>query len=207
MRQLIVKMSMTLDGFVCGPNGELDWLFRTSDAQSTAWVVDAITGAGMHLMGRKTFADMAAYWPSSTGPFTAPMNDVPKGMFTRSANAATETTRALHDARAHQPDAPNPGAAANQRSWDEARVFHGDLAEEIATLKRGDGAFLLAHGGASFIQALVATGLVDEFRLAVHPVTLGRGLPLFGTALALELVSVSTFPCGTTGCVYRPKAS
>jgi dihydrofolate reductase len=207
MRELIVKMSMTLDGFVCGPNGELDWMFRTTDAQSTAWVVDAITGAGMHLMGRKTFADMAAYWPSSTEPFAAPMNEVLKGVFTRHANAASETTRALRDARAHQPDAPNPAAAANQRSWDEARVFHGDLADEIATLKRGGGDFLLAHGGASFMQALVATGLVDEFRLAVHPIALGGGLRLFGTPLALELVSVSTFPCGTTGCVYRPKAS
>jgi dihydrofolate reductase len=63
MRELILKMSITIDGFVAGPNGEMDWLFENRDDAGTAWTVSTLWEAGVHITGSRTFHDMAAYWP------------------------------------------------------------------------------------------------------------------------------------------------
>ena len=65
------------------------------------------------------------------------------------------------------------------RSWADPTVARGDLAEEVVRLKEQPGNFILAHGGAGFARSLVASGLIDEYRLVIHPVVLGRGQPLF----------------------------
>src|SRR5581483_3264798 len=108
-------MSVSADGFVAGPNGEIDWLFRSTDPVATAWTVATIRDVGVHIMGSRTFQDMAAYWPSSTEPFAAPMNDIPKVVFSRSGRAGgagqAATTQALADARARAealPRQPDP---------------------------------------------------------------------------------------------------
>lgn len=206
MRKLILKMSMSLDGFVAGPNGELEWLFRRPDERATAWTMAAIEGAGLHAMGRKTWRDMAAYWPTSTEPFAAPMNDIPKVVFTRAGLAAHghTATRGLEDARA-QGMATKAADPEVVHGWSHPRVAAGDLAQEIARLKDEPGNDIVAHGGASFAQALVHLDLVDEYKLLVHPVVLGRGLPLFSQAarpLDLALVDVSAFPKGAVAHVY-----
>lgn len=206
-RRLILKMSMSLDGFVGGPNGEIDWLFRSMDAEAAAWTVETLWQAGAHLMGSRTFRDMAAFWPTSTEPFAAPMNEIPKVVFSRGGAAAAGTTQALVDARARAGGAVQPPAEGN---WAAARIATGDLADEIARLKREPGRDLLAHGGASFAQSLVERGLVDEYRLLVHPVVLGRGLPLFARLSApadLALVEARTFPGGAIAHVYRARSA
>jgi dihydrofolate reductase len=116
------------------------------------------------------------------------MNSVPKIVFSRSGSLALEPT-----------SAPAPG-------WDDTRVLGSDLAADIAALKAEPGKDLLAHGGASFAQALIRLGLIDEYRLAVHPVVLGSGLALFdGTApFDLTLTDATRFPTGTQGLIYRP---
>src|ERR1700760_4361738 len=109
MRKLVLKMSMSLDGFVGGPDGELKWLFRNTDAEAMAWTVDTISQVGVHIMGSRTFRDMAAYWPTSTEPFAPPMNQIPKVVFLRrglsgaAAGSSESTTRALADAQAQAP--------------------------------------------------------------------------------------------------------
>lgn len=211
-RKLILKMSMSLDGFVGGPDGELKWLFRTTDPEAIAWTVDAISQVGVHIMGSRTFRDMAAYWPTSTEPYAPPMNQIPKIVFSKrglpAGGDAESTTRALVDARAQAPR-PRDDAAAALETWTSARVARGDLSDEIARLKQEPGGDILAHGGASFAQSLVAEGLCDEFRLLIHPVVLGRGLPLFSRLakpLDLQLTDAKTFPGGAVAHVYRPRA-
>ncbi len=61
MRKLILKMSMSTDGFVGSPNGEIDWIFRSDDPGATSWTLDALGQAGVHIMGRRTFYDMVSY--------------------------------------------------------------------------------------------------------------------------------------------------
>src|SRR5678815_5043895 len=99
MRKLVLQMQVTVDGFVCGLDGELDWVFKTMDEAAGAWIVEHIRRAGMHAMGRRTYHDMAAHWPTSTEVYAAPMNEIPKVVFSKSGNLADgRTTRALTDA-------------------------------------------------------------------------------------------------------------
>lgn len=198
MRKLILKMNISLDGFVAGPNGEIDWMFTNLD-DAKSWIADTLWQAGVHIMGSRTYADMAAYWPASTDVLAAPMNEIPKVVFSRTGKATT--TRALEDASRI---APVERAGA---SWAQPRIASGDLAEEIARLKKEPGKDILAHGGAAFARSLVASGLVDEYQLVVHQVALGRGLSLFSDLpkpLPLTLVSTTRFGSAVLANILRP---
>ena len=212
-RKLVLRMSVSLDGFVAGPNGEVDWIFRTQGDDSREWVVDTLRNAGVHIMGSRSYYDMAAFWPFSALPLAAPMNDIPKIIFSREGikdgTRVDRTTRTLADARAHQLGG-RPGVtptAAVLKSWAEPTVARGDLTAEVLRLKEQPGKFILAHGGVRFAQSLVASGLIDEYRLAIHPVVLGQGQPLFSglrRPVDLRLISTTAFGSGAVAGVYQP---
>ncbi len=211
MRRVILKMSMSLDGFVGGPDGEVEWVFSSLDEEASAWTVETLWEAGVHVMGSRTFQDMIAWWPTSTEVYAPPMNEIPKAVFTRSGvlplPSLELTTRALEDA-SHVRGA----GAANARtgpsilaSWTGARVF-ADLAEGVALLKQEPGKDILAHGGASFARSLISLDLVDEYRLLIHPIALGAGLPIFSglpRPADLRLSTARAFPAGAVALVYR----
>jgi dihydrofolate reductase len=197
MRDLILGMSMSLDGFVAGLNDQNDWMFSTGSPDAKAWKLKSVSSAGVHIMGSRTFASMASYWPWSTDAFAPAMNDLPKVVFGRDGRPAIAAPAA---------DAKVQPSAEVLASWRDARVASGPLADEIARLKREDGKPIFAHGGSTFAQSLVHADAVDEYRLAVHPVALGRGKPLFATLEArsmLALVECTRFDGGTVGLVYR----
>ncbi|WP_091394720.1 dihydrofolate reductase family protein [Arachidicoccus rhizosphaerae] len=197
MRKLMMKMSISVDGFVSGEDGKMDWVFKSSDEESRAWAVGVSAEAGLIIMGRKSFHAMAPYWPSATGPFAAPMNAIPKGVFTQKGY---DPTSSIADK-----DKNLPAAA----SWLETRVFNGDLAEEIKALKAGEGKPIVAIGGAEFMRNLIATGLVDEYQLAVHPVFLGKGLPILNgitEAMDVKLIEARSFPGGIVVHTYVPES-
>ena len=213
MRDLILKMSISVDGFVGDLDGGNKWVFG-ADQEAKAWVVETIWNASLHIMGSRTFHSMAAYWQTSTDQFAPPMNQIPKAVFSRQGPAILRpailgkgnTTAALDDARANAGTTlsaePQPGAG----SWPEAYVASGDLKAEIAKLKAQEGKPIVAHGGASFARSLVAQGLVDQFALLVHPVALGKGLPVFSELAAptpLKLMSSKAFPGGSVAQIYR----
>lgn len=192
MRKLIMKMSISVDGFVGGPNAESEWIFKSSDEASRAWSVERIWEAGLIVMGRKTFEVIASYWPTATGPFAAPMNEIPKAVFTQNGFQGSIL-----------PNAEQSPAAA---SWAEARVFDGDLADGIKKLKSEPGKPICAIGGAGFMRSLIATGLIDEYHLVTHPLVLGEGQAIFnGVArpLDLKLADVKAFPGGIIAHTYR----
>lgn len=193
MRKLIMKMSVSLDGFVADSDDKKDWLFKTGDEESLAWSVDEIRQAGLITMGRKSFETMAPYWPTATGPFAAPMNEIPKAIFTKNGFSGIDSLITGEQ---------SPAVA----SWVEARVFDGDLAEAIRGLKAESGKPIVALGGAGFMQSLIATGLIDEYHLAIHPVALGLGLPIFTglkIPLYLKLVETKVFPKGIVAQTYH----
>ncbi|OOG63576.1 dihydrofolate reductase [Sinorhizobium sp. A49] len=209
MRELILKMSVSLDGFVGGPQGEIDWVF-SGDQEAIAWSVETVGNASLHIMGARTFKDMAAFWPTSTQVFAPPMNLIPKAVFSRRGQAilkAAGATRALEDARTDAGNSHSGQLQPGAESWSEAYVASGDLVDEIARLKAGDGKPILAHGGGAFARSLVAEALVDQYVLLVHPVVLGRGLPIFSEITAhrrLKLISSKAFPGGAVAQIYRP---
>jgi len=134
-------------------------------------------------MGRVTYEEMASVWPTSTSDYAGPMNEIPKVVFSKTLQHA---------------------------DWHETRIARGDLAEEIARLKREPGNDLIAYGGATFDQAVSRLGLVDEYRLMIQPAALGAGLPLFKdltAPLQLELVEATTYSAGLAIHVYRPRSA
>ncbi|RDS79644.1 dihydrofolate reductase [Dyella monticola] len=208
-RKLVLKMSVSLDGFVAGPNGELDWIFRSSSADSRERLVDTLREAGVHIMGSCSYYDMAAFWPFSDTPFTASMNDIPKIVFSKTGiKDGTRVDRTAEAEAGLTKGRPSvTPTAAVLKSWAEPTVARGDLAEEILRLKEQPGDFILAHGGVRFAQSLIASGLIDEYRLAIHPVLLGQGQRLFGgrySTADLHLVSATPYSGGIVGVVYRP---
>ena len=180
MRRVVLQMGVTLDGYVAGPGGEGDWGLPAEHPDVRAWKVASLRRAGTHIMGRVTYEQMAGYWPTATGDYAEFMNKLPKVVFSRTL-----------------PDA----------GWAGSRIARGDLTAEIAALRSEPGGEIMAHGGAAFVQALSRLGLVDEYRLVILPVAVGRGLPLFkdlATPLRVDLAEARTFPDGTVIHVYQP---
>ncbi|MDZ4737616.1 MAG: dihydrofolate reductase family protein [Rhodospirillaceae bacterium] len=172
MRKLILQMQMTLDGFVGKPDGDVMWAFPGFDDEYAAWGTADLAKAGLHLMGRVTYHEMAAHWPTSLEPYAAPMNDIPKLVFSRTLKEA---------------------------AWPETRIARGDLTTEINARKQESGNDLLAHGGATFARSLVEAGLVDVLRLIFHPVVLGEGRRIFPVRNDIQrfrLADIRTFKTG-----------
>ena len=180
MRQVVLQMGVTLDGYVAGPGGEGDWGLPDEHPDVRAWKLASLSQVGTHIMGRVTYEQMAAHWPTATGEYATVMNNIPKVVFSKSLPAA---------------------------EWAGSRIARGDLAEEIAALKTESGGEIMAHGGAAFVQALSRLGLIDEYRLVILPVALGNGLPLFkdlAKPLRVDLAEARSFPDGTVIHVYQP---
>jgi dihydrofolate reductase len=176
MGSLILKMSVSLDGYIAPPDGSSDWIAAGRSEDGAAWTLDTISDASAHLMGAATYTAWAGFWPSAPGPFARPMNEIPKVVFSNSLESA---------------------------DWDETTIATGDLAEAVTRLKeeRPDG-YLLAQAGVRFARSLVQTGLIDEYRLVVHPVVLGEGERLFTTPLHLEPTSTTVFSRGAVAHVF-----
>lgn len=175
MVSLVLKMSVSLDGYVAPADGSADWIAAGGSDDALSWTVETVSNAGAHLMGATTYAVMAGYWPGASGPFAKPMNDIPKVVFSNSLASA---------------------------DWAETTIAAGDLADAIKQLKQErSGGYLLAHGGARFARSLVETGLIDEYRLVVHPVVLGAGERLFDAPLTIEPTSTTTFSRGAVAHV------
>jgi dihydrofolate reductase len=181
MRRLILQTSVSIDGYVAALDKSHPWGVEGQDDGIKRWILDSVSRAGAHLMGRVTYEEMASTWPTSTSDYARPMNEIPKVVFSKTLQHA---------------------------DWPETRIAGGDLAEEVERLKRESGNDLIAYGGATLDQALTRLGLVDEYRLMVQPAALGAGLPLFKDLpgpLHLELVEATTYSTGVAVHVYRPR--
>ena len=207
MRELILAMSVSLDGFVAGPEGEAQWIF-SGDQAAIDWKVENLGNAGLHIMGSRVFQSMAAFWPTAATPFAAPMNQIPKAVFSSQGVAVLKAaTTILRNARAQTGDSQTGQLQPGAESWAEAYVAGGELAHEIAMLKATDGKPIIAHGGAFFARSLIAENLVDEYALMVYPIALGKGLPIFSDLTSprpLKLVGSKVFPRGAVAQSYRP---
>ncbi len=177
MTKLILKMSVSLDGFVARTDGRNDWIFPSMSDDAAAWTLDAVWQASAHLMGAETYRAMAAYWPQSSEIFAAPMNEIPKVVFSKTLTAA---------------------------DWGETSIASGDLGEEVKRLKQGAGGDLVAHGGTRFAQSLCKSGLIDELWLLVHPAVLGDGQRLFVEPMDIEPITTTAFTGGAVAHVRRP---
>ena len=188
MRKIILMMSVSLDGFFEGPNRELDW--QLVDDELHAHFNDQLSTMGAFLDGRVTYELMAGFWPtadtdpSSTGPmveFARIWRDMPKIVYSRTLERAEWNTTIVRDV----------------------------IVDEVLELKAQPGGDLVL-GGADLAATFMRLALVDEYRLYVHPVVIGRGKPLFRASdakISLELAETRTFGNGVVLLRYqRPGA-
>lgn len=170
-RKLKFKIHQSIDGFIGTPQGGVEWVFANYDDAMTQHEVANLWDAGVHIMGRALYEDMAAFWPNSTESFAPPMNDIPKLVFSSTVKTS---------------------------DWKGVSFTDGDLVTEIEKLKAQDGKPIRAHGGARFARALSKHGLIDEYHLYVHPIALGEGLPIFCDQVKLACVETRQFDTGVT---------
>ena len=184
-RRLYVSMIVSLDGFIEGPNHELDW-FDDGNPQFERYCDEMIDSVGLALYGRRSYELMVGYWPNAeTAPrspqdlaFARKMNALPKVVLSRTLQQAT---------------------------WNNTRIIRD--AEQIAELKREPGKPIVAWAGAGLVSTLTRLDLVDEYRLIVHPVLLGAGTPLFQDITSrkqLRQVRTQTLGGGLTVLCYEP---
>jgi dihydrofolate reductase len=184
MRKIILMMSISLDGFIEGPERQIDW--HLIDDELHSHVNELLAAMGAFLSGRVTYELMAGFWPtadadpSSTGPmaeFAGIWRDMPKIVFSRTMERAGWNTTIMRDV----------------------------VVEEIMALKAQPGADLVL-GGAELAAAFRQRDLIDEYRLYIHPVLIGRGKPLFTASdvmTDLRLVETRTFGNGVVLLRYQ----
>lgn len=185
MRDLVVTENITLDGVIDAAEG---W-FAPGDADEAVDMSDVIDeirvqreAADAVLLGRVTFEQMRAYWPKRTDDTTG------------IADYLNKVTKQVVSSSLREPE------------WENTNVLRGPLRDEVTTLKSEQGGDIVATGSMTVVSELIAAGLVDEYRLFVFPVVLGRGHRLFEDATSvpkLRLVENQTFRSGIVLQRYR----
>jgi dihydrofolate reductase len=183
MRKVIFSMGVSLDGFIAGPSGEINW--TAPDAELFRFHTDQTLELDAHFCGRRLYETML-YWETAHGdPSAGPVE--------------------LEFARIWQA-LPKIVFSTTLESVDgNTRLATGSIEEEVAALREQPGNDL-AVGGAALAGAFTELGLVDEYRLFVYPVVLGAGTPYFpalDTKIDLELVETRTFGSGVVHLRYR----
>ncbi|MFF1920342.1 dihydrofolate reductase family protein [Streptomyces sp. NPDC058221] len=185
MRKIIYSMSMSLDGYIEGPDRDISW--HQVDDELHRYYNEQLATMGAFLDGRVTHELMAGFWPTAdedpahAGPmaeFARIWRDMPKIVYSRTLERADWNTTVVHDV----------------------------VAEEVMALKEQPGGDL-SLGGAGLAASFMALDLIDAYCVYVHPVLIGRGKPLFPTSdtrTALRLVSTRTFGNGVVEMRYEP---
>ena len=179
MRKIVLIMTMSIDGYVVGPEG-MPTGGSPEPAELKRWKLDRIRRAGTHIMGRVSYEEMGPFWQKSEDAYAAPMNDIPKVVFSKTLKEAT---------------------------WPDSSIANGDLHAEISRLKEQPGGEVIAWGGAGFAQALSKAGLIDEYVIITRPIAYGGGKPLFSglaDALRLNVLVTTAYDNGTLLRIYAP---
>lgn len=185
MRKVILLEHTSLDGFVGGPNGEMDWIHVDEEMFDT--VGNLTNDADTAIYGRVTYQMMESYWPTAADQPGATRHDIEHA---RWVNNATKIvfSRTL-----------------KQTTWNNTRIIHENISEEIQKLKHQPGKNMLMIGSPGIAQSFMQLDLIDEFWIHVNPVILGEGIPLFAgikKRINLQLVDVRNYNAGVVGLHY-----
>jgi len=186
MGNVIAFMHVSLDGFTCGPNGELEWAIV--DDEVNPYVDSLFKNVDAALYGRNTYLGMYSYWPT----MLADPNATPRE-------------------RAHARWVENVSKIVFSKTldhadWNNTRVVNDHIAEEIAALKQTSGGDLMIFGSPRLTHTFEQLGLIDEYRLFLNPIILGGGTPLFQgvpDTQKLKLLETKTFQNGVVALHYK----
>lgn len=183
MRKLKLQMQITVDGFVAGPEGQLDWMTWNMDEQLISFINQLTDTSDTILLGRKMTAGFVHYWEnvkpdSAEYAFAQKMVGLPKVVF----SGTTKTVEGRN-----------------------VRVANRPMPEEVDWLKRQPGKDLIVYGGATFVSSLIEHGLIDELNLFVNPVAIHEGMRIFSQRTPLVLASSTKYDCGIVVNSYKTK--
>jgi dihydrofolate reductase len=178
---------VTLDGFIAGPNGEMNWALV--DEAMGAYEDEAVSAADTLLLGRVTYQSFAGSWPYvPDNPAASPGEQA----YARKLNAMRKIVFSK---------------TLPSVEWSNSTLMTELVPETITKLKQEPGRDMLIYGSASLVRALTNYGLIDEYQILVHPTVLGGGKPLFQDIVQrqkLNLVKTKSFPSGVIGLYYQP---
>jgi dihydrofolate reductase len=184
---VLLQMMMSLDGYVAGPNDELDWIDNDPVMGEAHYAL--AEGAAAAIIGHTVYQGMAQFWPHAAANPDAPNNEAEFGALMNSMRKIVVSTR------------------EENLEWtnSEQLLVNGDedLGEKIEELTRRTAGYLLLYGGVQTAQSFVRRGLVDEYRLDVCPVALGTGKTIFADRTSLELVGVTAYESGAMTVTYK----
>lgn len=191
MRKLKLQLQMTVDGYIAGPNGEMDWLAWDWDEALKQYVTELTETVDCIVLGRRLAQGFIPHWAAVAADPAHPeytagvkFSETPKVVFTKTLTEPSV-------------------------DWLHTSLAKGDLVEEITRLKEQSGGDMIAYGGAAFVSALISHTLIDELHLFINPTAIGRGLTIFAgldRTQELRLVKASAFDCGIVVLLYKPKS-
>ena len=180
MKKVILNLAVTLDGFIEGPKGEIDWCIMDDDMEFDAFIASIDT----MFYGRVSYDAWGNYEPDVTA------SPAEKAMW-----------EGIHS--------KNKFVFSSQDRQDEKATFiSDDIANKVAEIKKQGGKDIWLYGGASLIKTFIDLGLIDVYKISVHPVVLGSGKPLFEDLkgrIGLKLTDVRIFKSGVVELTYEPQ--
>ncbi|MFP9097853.1 dihydrofolate reductase family protein [Flavobacterium sp. RHBU_24] len=183
MRKVKLQMQVSIDSFVAGPNGEMDWVEWNWGDDINAYVGAITEPVSTIIIGRKLAEGFIPYWKDA-----AEKDEPIKGAEKLNATPKVVFTKTLES---------NP--------WENTILAKGPLEDEIAKLKAEEGGDIIAYGGGTFVSSLIKAGLIDEYYLLVNPTIIGKGMPVFEEVTEkkpLKLIESKAFDCGITALHY-----
>jgi dihydrofolate reductase len=185
MRKLKLQMQITVDGFVAGPQGQLDWMTWEMDDKLISFINQLTDTSDTILLGRKMTEGFVKYWEHViTEPnnpeysFALKMVNIPKIAFSKTVTRV--------DGR-------------------NVRVENGPMVDAVNRLKSENGKDIVVYGGATFVSSLIENKLIDELNLFVNPIAIGEGLRIFESRTPLKLTASTSYPSGIVVNTYEER--
>ena len=173
MRKLKLQIQTSIDGFIAGPKGEMDWMVWDWDAELKEYVKEITEPVDLIVLGRKLAEGFIPHWASHPDEEGADkINGTPKVVFSKTLAKSI---------------------------WENAVLAKGPLVDEINALKKQDGKDIIAYGGGGFASSLIKEALIDDIHIFINPTAITSGMTLFrGTKshLKYQLQKAKAFPCG-----------
>jgi dihydrofolate reductase len=185
MRKIVLLMHVSLDGFVAGLNGEMDWI--KLDNELWDYVTSVTDAADTAVYGAITFRMMESYWPTAATQPGATAHDIDHARWVNNAHKLVVSK------------------SIKSSNWADTEILHENIEKRMLELKHTSGKNLLMLGSPSLAQSFMEAGLIDELRLNVNPVVLGAGKPLFKDGagrIDLKLEGRRPFASGVVGLHY-----
>ena len=188
MRKLKLQVQISVDGFIAGPNGEMDWMVWNWDDKLKKYVSELTEPVDTIILGRKMTDGFISYWSDiMTKPgdpsyaFAKKLIETPKVVFTKTLKIS---------------------------KWANTVLATGDLTDEIMKLKRASGKDIIVYGGATFDSSLIKAGLIDEFHLLIDPAAIGSGMAIFKDLKEVQkftMIKSTPFDSGIVELYFEPK--